>query len=211
MVKSVSIAQVQRGTHLPKQALPSFCPVALRSVCMPLHSSDHCISLTGLSLFPSRPWNLGGCIHILFVFASAFLLWHLAKCGHSSQHSQLVAAEPPLLTAENVRMKYMSSRVHRVCARTGMRLGTMPTTSPHLMRVVSKDLEKECVCINNNNNTPLLPLGTNTSDPSLTRALSVLLLLSIASPPPPTGKAFLLVQPPQLPFTSPSLVSISDF
>ena len=71
----------------------------------------------------------------------------------------------------------------------------MPTPSPHLMRVVSKDLEKECVCINNNNNTPLLPLGTNTSDPSLTRALSVL-LLSIASPPPPTGKAFLLGQPP---------------
>lgn len=87
----------------------------------------------------------------------------------------------------------------------------MPTPSPHPMRVVSKDLETECVCINNNNNTLLVPLGANTSDPSLTRALSVLLLLSIASPPPPTGRAFLLVQPAWLPFTSPSLVSTSDF
>ena len=86
----------------------------------------------------------------------------------------------------------------------------MPTPSPNPLRVVSKDLETECVCINNNNNTLLVPLGTNTSDPSLTRALSVLLLLSIASPPP-TGRAFLLVQPSWLPFTSSSLVSTSDF
>lgn len=143
----VSVHCLGTEGHAPSQAAPAFLVPYSTRIC--LYATSQLWSLHPIDGLEPIPHPGHG------ILEAAFTSFCLYICILTVAFSQVWTQQPAFLAGSSwasfTHRRKCTNEIYKfTCSQSVQGLGTMPTPSPHLMRVVSKDLEKEYVCINNN-------------------------------------------------------------